>query len=100
MLSGSYVSTWSDTGNSMTFDEQYPDADTWFQPGDPDHEVIKVPGEPKPCWQCGIRTGTLTRFVELNFEARVCSESCNDAGWKEYFEACRRSGGGEPGNLE
>ena len=71
----------------MTFDEQYPDAPDWFQPGDPDHEVVKVPGV-RPCWQCG----TLTRFAELNFEAHVCSEACNDAGWREYFEACARAG--------
>jgi len=70
----------------MTFDERYPDAELWFQPGDDMNEVMKCP-EAKPCWQCG----TPTRFVELNFEAHVCSEACNDAAWRDYFEACRKA---------
>lgn len=68
----------------MTFDEQFPDAEVWFQPNDPYNEVAKGPTA-RPCWRCG----TETQFIELNFEAHVCSEACNDKGWQEYFDALK-----------
>lgn len=36
-----------------------------------------------PCWQCGEPT----RFVEVNFEAYVCSAACDEAGWAEFYRA-------------
>jgi hypothetical protein len=66
----------------VTFDEQYPDVPAGFQTGDPWNEVFKSPSV-QDCWNCGRKT----MWVELNFEAHICSEQCNDAKWKEYLEA-------------
>lgn len=69
-----------------TFDELYPDAAEGDQSTDPDFEVIRLEVE-RPCWHCNHAT----RWVELNFEAHLCSTECVDAKWREYFEACRRT---------
>lgn len=36
------------------------------------------------CWMCG----ELTVFAELNFEAPLCSEACNNTAWAQYIRAC------------
>lgn len=35
------------------------------------------------CWHCGDKT----HWVDVNFEAALCSPRCEDAKWKEYSEA-------------
>lgn len=39
------------------------------------------------CCQCG----ELTNWLEINFEAPICSEECDNKAWKEYINACVRS---------
>lgn len=39
------------------------------------------PGE--PCWNCGEHT----TLLELNFEARLCSDECAKEKYKEYYDA-------------
>ena len=57
----------------MTFDEQYPDAEM-------DCEkrrcggIVKLLEPPKKCFWCG----QLTQWVDLGFEAAMCSAQCND----------------------
>lgn len=70
----------------LTFDEIYPDAPLWFQPPkrEEDDGVMKGP-ECRECWNCG----TLTYYVDLNFEAHLCSEGCRDVKWESYFRAIR-----------
>jgi hypothetical protein len=71
----------------MTFDEQYPDAPDGFQPPpQPDDDGVMKIIESGECWNCG----TVTAYVDLDFEARLCSEECRDVKWAEYFEALRR----------
>jgi hypothetical protein len=40
-------------------------------------------GESKPCWNCG----NLTNWIDILFEAQICSEECERQKWKEYWEA-------------
>ena len=70
----------------MTFEEMYPDAVKWDQPAEPQHMVMKVETA-EPCWHCQKPT----TWIEINFEAFLCSPECDDAKWNEYWEACRRS---------
>lgn len=65
----------------MTFDEEYPDAPMGFEkPG----MHVKLLEEPKPCFWCG----TLTQWVDLGYEAPLCSRRC-DA--EAAADAARRS---------
>ena len=69
----------------MKFDIKYPNAKHNEEP-----EMLVVcfkDSPPKPCWHCGEPTV----FVEISFEANLCSEECVDAKWKEYEEAERRA---------
>jgi hypothetical protein len=34
------------------------------------------------CWHCG----DLTYWIDINFEAHLCSEECEDAKWDEFYE--------------
>lgn len=51
-----------------------------------DKHVTKVPTS-GPCWHCGAET----QWVEINFQAYLCSKACNDAKWDEYAKAFRKS---------
>lgn len=39
------------------------------------------------CWHCGNKT----RWVEINFEAPLCSDECVAAKWREWARASRES---------
>lgn len=39
--------------------------------------------EPFACFVCG----SLTHWIDCNFEAAVCSEECERAAWNDYFVA-------------
>jgi hypothetical protein len=66
----------------MKFDALYPDA----SPGDEmvfeGSGVLKCLGTGSPCWHCR----ELTTWVDINFEAYLCSEECERAKWSEYWE--------------
>ena len=66
------------------FNDLYPEAPEGFQPphGPNDDGTIKV-GTTRPCWNCQQPTA----YVDLNFEAHLCSETCRDLKWAEYFDA-------------
>lgn len=38
------------------------------------------------CWHCGAPT----QFIEINYEAHLCSEECEQAKDEEINEACKR----------
>jgi len=40
-----------------------------------------------PCWICGEPTS----WLEVSFEAPICSEECDDKAWKQYSNACTES---------
>ncbi len=40
-----------------------------------------------PCWICF----DLTFWLEINFEAPICSEECDNIAWEDYFKACKES---------
>lgn len=71
----------------LSFDVMYPDAPLWYQPrmGTDDDGVMKCETV-RPCWNCE----TPTAYVDLCFEAHLCSERCRDVKWDEYFAAQRR----------
>ena len=82
----------------MTFDEMFPDAPEYFEVRDADVIKCHVSAE---CWQCK----TPTPWVELNFEAHLCSPECVDKAWHEFFEALEATKGqirtifGEAGEI-
>ena len=39
--------------------------------------------EKKPCWNCG----ELTEYIDINFEAHLCSEECQRQKNLEYIDA-------------
>jgi endogenous inhibitor of DNA gyrase (YacG/DUF329 family) len=64
----------------VNFDKRYPEVETGFEPGN----VFKTE-DVAPCSKCG----TPTVWVEISFEAHVCSEECQRLWWDEYLRALR-----------
>lgn len=63
----------------MKFDRIYPSAryeDEIIYKGS---SLFKSDQE-SPCWHCGEST----LWIDLSFEARLCSEECEDAKWAEF----------------
>jgi hypothetical protein len=40
-----------------------------------------------PCMGCG----ELCHWVEINFEAGICSTECSEKVWKEWADACNKT---------
>jgi len=40
-----------------------------------------------PCWICG----ELSEWIEISFEACICSEECNVQAWENFEKACREA---------
>jgi len=57
-------------GDAMTLDEQFPDAEMGCEK---QGGYVKLLVEPKPCFMCG----TLTQWVDLGYEAPLCSVECD-----------------------
>ena len=38
----------------------------------------------QPCWNCGA----LTEYIDINFEAPICSEECQAQKDDEYIQDC------------
>lgn len=68
----------------MKFTDKYPDAD--YLSVSPDGMLRGK--ELLPCWHCGEPTP----FVEINYEARICSEECLAAIDVEVSERCCETG--------
>jgi len=68
----------------MTYDDMYPNepVDFWTHDNADDDGVIKVSNS-RPCWECERPTA----FVDLDFQAHLCSPECRDLKWNEYFRA-------------
>jgi len=49
-----------------------------------DAELIR--GKPGPCWHCGEET----EWIDIDFEAHLCSDECLSAKIDEYLEAMRQ----------
>lgn len=45
-------------------------------------DIIVVPSA-YPCWICRKSTN----YVEVNFEAHICSRECEERAWDAYFAA-------------
>ena len=64
---------------------------TTLYPQAPHHTEIQFEGsalikaddtdEPYSCFVCGA----LTHWIDINFEAAICSEECERAAWNDYF---------------
>ena len=69
----------------MKFDELYPNQPMTLDAPDIVFEgsAIWKYGEPQPCWHCG----ELTSWIDISFEAPLCSEECEQAKWAEYAQA-------------
>ena len=68
---------------NMKFDEKYPNTEILSSQANND-DIMKGSVE-KPCWHCKAPTA----WVEMNFQAHLCSEGCVKAKWNEYARACR-----------
>jgi hypothetical protein len=62
----------------MKFSDKYPDAE-YLQEVEP--SIVKF-RDGEPCWICGQKTV----FIEINFQAAICSEECLGTIDKEYWE--------------
>lgn len=67
----------------MKFDLLYPNQPMTLDQHDIEFEGSSIwkYGEPNPCWNCG----ELTSWIDLNFEAYLCSEECERQKWAEFI---------------
>ena len=63
----------------MLYENKYPAV----RAGDEPETCLAVFAEYKPCEVCRART----RFMDIDFEAYLCSEECHRKLIKEYLEA-------------
>lgn len=68
----------------MRFSEKYQQAETGFQP---EGENVFLGSCEEPCMHCGHPTP----WVDLCFEAHLCSEECSEAAWQEFCWASQAS---------
>lgn len=68
----------------MKFDELYPDSkpDLRKSYNYQGSDLFKY-GELKPCCNCG----ELTDWIDMSFEANLCSEECEYQKWREFGNA-------------
>ena len=62
----------------MKFDDHY-------DPSDREYDMVFASSE-SPCWHCGEMTG----WIEINFEAYLCSTECVDTKWAEFISAYKK----------
>lgn len=60
----------------MIYEEKYPNA----QPKDCLYDDVLLVGSLGPCAVCGRQT----RFIDICWEAHICSDECNNALWDEF----------------
>lgn len=64
----------------MKFEDKYPDAEYLSI-----YDGCMLKGDEQlPCWHCG----TPTSFIEINYEAHICSEECLHQIDDEINERC------------
>lgn len=68
----------------MLFSEKYQQAVIDEQP---EGEDVFLGSREEPCMHCG----RLTQWIDLSFEAHICSEECSQAAWQEFIWASRAS---------
>ena len=68
----------------MKFEDKYPDCP---MDGEPFQSMVRLLVDKMPCWHCG----DLTEWVDLDFEAPLCSEECLEAKVHEWMEADREA---------
>ena len=64
----------------MKFSEKYPNMRPIVD--EAPNGIIRV-HEKQPCWNCG----ELTEYIDINFEAYLCSEECQAQKDSEYIDA-------------
>lgn len=65
----------------MKFSEKYPNMRPIVD--EAPNGIIRA-HEKQPCWNCG----ELTEYVDINYEAPLCSEECQNQKDLEYIDAC------------
>jgi len=77
----------------MKFDDLYPNQP--MELGTPDIQFegssVWKYGEPQPCWHCE----ELTSWIDISFEAHLCSQECERAKWEEFRIAFNSAPKGE-----
>jgi len=71
----------------MKFEELYPNAKYTDEIQFEGSFLIKGDDRQK-CWNCG----EFTIWIDVLFEAYLCSEECERQKWREYFDAERKAG--------
>lgn len=66
-----------------TFEGIYPDVPEHFESRE--YPIMVKFAEYHECEICHRPT----RWIEISFEAYICSDECYDCIWKEYEDACR-----------
>lgn len=68
----------------MKYDDKYPDASFGVEQL---FGVIKMAGNPHPCWHCGEPTN----WWDIAYGTPICSEECLTAKDKEAERVCKKS---------
>lgn len=68
----------------MRFDEEFPDALIGCEKS---NSYVKMAGDARPCFMCG----TLTHWVDLGYEAPLCSPECDQAAREDAAARVREA---------
>ena len=66
----------------MKYDQKYPNAEP-FKMVD---ATIMCGNKADNCWHCG----QMTKFIDIAFEAHICSEECDEEITNEFFRHAMR----------
>ena len=77
----------------MKFSEKYPNMCPIID--EAPNGIIRV-HEKQPCWNCGA----LTDYVDINYEAYLCSDECQQQKDSEYIEDCLKHMGEDGQYIE
>ena len=67
----------------MKYDKKYPNA----RPLQEVEKTIMKAHKPDNCYMCGV----MTDFIDMDFDAYICSEECDEALMNDFFKYAIKS---------